>query len=78
VRKQMCNAKAQVCGNKGDQHTLFEHSYFYPRTCFYVSELERLENFLISCDFAPLWTSPSERKTACSFYSSDHTAFFNP
>jgi len=27
----------------------------------YVSELKRLDKFLISCDVAPLWTFPSEK-----------------
>jgi len=30
-----------------------EDSYFYPRISFYVSELKRLDKFLISCDVTP-------------------------
>jgi len=43
----------------------------------YVSELKRLDKFLISCDVAPLWTFPSEKNTTCNSYSREHTTSFN-
>jgi len=44
---------------------------------FYVSELKRLDKFLISSDVAHWWTLPSEKKTTCNCYSRDHTTSFN-
>jgi len=54
-----------------------EHSYFYPWICFLCFWVEKVRTLFHFLEFFTLWTSPSEGKTTCSFYSSDHTTPFN-